>query len=107
MATKKEQALVPVEDRYPALSNEVAMILRESLAPGETLEVSNLPTVKIPAGGALAGLLLVYRIKRDGTQEAELFDYNRGETIIRAWKPRGFDQETIARAILARLEEGR
>ena len=53
MANKKETALVPFEEKYPALSNEVGMILKESLAPGETLGVSNLPTVKIPAGGAL------------------------------------------------------
>lgn len=48
---EKQTALVPFEQQYPALDNEVGMILRESLAPGETLGVSNLPTIKIPSGG--------------------------------------------------------
>ena len=59
MANKKvdtatdETALVAFQQKYPALVNDVGAILRESLGANARLSLSDLPTVKVPAGGAL------------------------------------------------------
>lgn len=74
MTTKEDKALAVWQDKYPALTINVAELLRESLGDNAKLSMGDLPTVKIPAGGAknwelptgeassvLEGVLMVYQ----------------------------------------------
>lgn len=80
---KEETALAVWKEKYPALTTDVGALLRESLGDGARLTMADLPTVKVPAGGAtswqlptgesaevLEGVLVVYQPVRAFWEES-------------------------------------
>ena len=75
--SKEEKALALWQEKYPAMTTDVGALLKESMGENARLGIQDLPTVKVPAGGAinwqlpdgsaapiLQGVLIVYQPTR-------------------------------------------